>query len=148
MSPAVRATSQSWVGGNLAAGVRGAGKQGQGWGWGAGAPWHCSMDTPCFSSQLVAGQRSGAQASVAPASPRVGQRRCSVLALRVIDSCSVAGTGEQSQWLMQKQPYKQITRQPDNNKATSVYMGWGLCPGTQYWSSDTAGGQRGSRKAS
>lgn len=78
------------------------------------------MDTPCFSSLLVAGQRSGAQASVAPASPRVGQRRCPVLALRVIDSCSAAGTGEQTQCLMQKKPYKQITRQPDN-KATSVY---------------------------
>lgn len=81
LSPAIEATSQGWVGGNL----------GRGWDVGGINRVKGGVESRCFLAlfhghtlllQPAGGrQRSGAQASVAAASPRVGQRRRSVLAL-------------------------------------------------------------------
>lgn len=119
------------------------------WGWGvnrakrgrwrAGTPWHCSKDTPCSSSQLVAGQRPETQASVAAASPRDGSH-CLVLQLTVFDGCSVAGLGARTRWLMQKQAYEQITRQPMMAiKGLCICVWGGDCAPGQCWSSNTCG---------
>ena len=51
---------------------------------------------PVPTAQLAAGQRSGAQAPVAAASPRDARGGCLALQLTVTGACSVVGTGQQS----------------------------------------------------